>query len=159
MSDQTPDTAAAEQDAPVDSAPEVPETDQETEEEQKNPAARQAAKYRRQLRDTEAERDGLRERVTGYERAEVERLVADSLADPADLWVAGTELDALRAEDGSIDPEKVNKTVAELLEQRPHWKRTTRTRYDVGSLRSGATSSGDTLPTSWQSAFGTALKK
>lgn len=157
MTEPTPDTAAAEPTAPVDAPPaEVDTTETEGEQQGGN---QEAKKWRLKLRDTEAERDGLRERVTTYERAEVERLVADSLADPSDLWVAGTELDALRGKDGSIDPGKVKAAVAELLEQRPHWKRTIRPAPQRGTLKSGATSSGDMLSTSWQAAVGSALRK
>lgn len=154
MNDQpTPDQAVADAEVPTAEAPVTePDTEQQT-------GNREAAKYRRQLRDTENERDTLRERVTGYERAEVERLVADRLADPADLWVAGTELDSLRGKDGAIAPEKVKAAVAELLEQRPHWKRPTKSAADARNLKSGATSSDDWVATSWKSAFDSALKK
>ncbi|MGW0006041.1 hypothetical protein ACWDT6_19655 [Nocardia grenadensis] len=155
MTDQTPAPAAAEPIAPVDAPPAEADT---TEGEQQG-GNQEAKKWRLKLRDTEAERDGLRDRVATYERAEVERLVADSLADPSDLWVAGTELDALRGKDGSIDPGKVKAAVTELLEQRPHWKRAVKSAAHARNLKSGATSSDDARPTSWQSAFGTALGK
>ncbi|PPJ24147.1 hypothetical protein C5E45_28280 [Nocardia nova] len=95
----------------------------EGEGEQADRGNREAARYRRQLRDTEAERDALRERITGYERAEAERLAADVLTDPADLWAAGVKLDDLRSEDGALDAEKVTAAVAGIAEARPHWRR------------------------------------
>ncbi|NKY57229.1 hypothetical protein [Nocardia flavorosea] len=91
----------------------------------------EAARYRRQLRDTEAERDSLRERITGYERGEAERLAAAGLADPTDMWAGGVRLDDLRGEDGQIDPEKVAAAVSTLTEQRPHWRRPTTPRPDM----------------------------
>jgi hypothetical protein len=82
--------------------------------------SREAASYRRRLRDAEAERDGLRERLDGYERAEVERLAGDAgLQVPADVWQFGTSLDTLRGGDGSIDHEAVNGLVAEIVKDRP----------------------------------------
>ncbi|ONM47168.1 hypothetical protein [Nocardia donostiensis] len=151
MNDQpTPDQAVADAEVPT---AEASVTESDTEQQSGN---REAAKYRRQLRDTETERDQLRERVTAYERAEVERLVADHLADPADLWVAGTELDALRGKGGAVDPEKVKAAVAELLEQRPHWRKHRPPIAPPASLVSGL---GRELErrTSWKSAFGSAL--
>jgi hypothetical protein len=40
--------------------------------------SREAASYRRRLRHAEAERDDLRGRLEGYERAEVERIARDA---------------------------------------------------------------------------------
>lgn len=76
----------------------------------------EAAKYRRQLRDTERERDTLRERVTALQRAEVERMAGDTLAKPAGLWTSGVELEALLDESGNIDPEKVTEAVEAAVE-------------------------------------------
>lgn len=67
----------------------------------------EAAKYRRKLRDTETERDQLRDRVTGFQRAEVERLAAGRITNPAALWAAGVELESLLGPDGNPDPVKV----------------------------------------------------
>lgn len=86
-------------------------------------ASAEAARYRRQLRDTEAERDALRERITGYERQEAERLAAAGLVDPTDMWAAGVKLDDLRDDKGNLDSDKVAAAVASLIEQRPHWRR------------------------------------
>lgn len=80
----------------------------------------EAASRRRQLRTVEAERDGLRERIDAQDRAEVERAVAGSLADPTDVWSA-VELDAVRGEDGAVDEAKVSETLAGLLERKPHY--------------------------------------
>ena len=77
----------------------------------------EAAKYRRQLRDTETERDALRERVHTLQRAEVEQLAAH-LAKPAALWASGTTLDDLLDDAGNVDAAKVSeaaKTAADTL--------------------------------------------
>lgn len=67
----------------------------------------EAAKYRKQLREVEAERDALRSTVTGMQRGEVGRL-ADAEGIKADaLWSSGAELPALLTEDGLVDGDKV----------------------------------------------------
>lgn len=81
----------------------------------------EAASRRRALRTVEAERDQLKERVDRHDRAEVERLVAPSLADPSDVWSAA-DLDALR-EGGAVDEEKVGEAVAALLDAKPHYRK------------------------------------
>ncbi|MFN6548904.1 hypothetical protein ACP6C7_07200 [Mycolicibacterium septicum] len=82
---------------------------------------REAAKYRRKLRDTEAERDTLRDRLTVLRRSEVERLVADRFRDPADVWRDGTQVDELLDDGGDIDPAKVNIAAGAVLKAHPHW--------------------------------------
>lgn len=96
---------------------------------------KEAASYRRKLREAEAERDALRTRAEALERKEVERQVTDgvqALADGSDLWAAGIALDDLRAEGGSLDPEKVTAAKEQVLEARPHWRR------PIGSFDEGA---------------------
>lgn len=114
---------------------------------------REAAKYRKALRATEAERDGLRDKVTSFERAEVERAAAQHFTDPADLWTAGVDIDELRGADGSVDAAKVAAKVAEVLAAHPHWQRARRGHVPARGLKSGASGSGDTTGTSWSSAF------
>lgn len=74
---------------------------------------REAARYRRQLRETEAERDGLLTQLDALRRAEVDRLVADQTRTlkPAALWAAGTELGQLLAEDGTVDAARVAEAI------------------------------------------------
>ena len=88
--------------------------------------SREAANYRRRLRDVEAERDGLRERVDRLERAEVERIAAEQpywMIQPGDLWAVGVELAELRGDDGTLDTRLVKAKVRDVLEQRPTWRR------------------------------------
>lgn len=76
--------------------------------------SREAATYRRRLRDTEAERDGLRTTVESLQRAEVERIAATELAQPAAIWKAeGAELAAMLDDDGRVDPGKVSALIAD----------------------------------------------
>lgn len=80
-------------------------------------SGREAAKYRRRLREAEAERDQLAERIEAMTRAEVERLAtADSLR-PAALWASGVELADLVAEDGTVDGSKVSAAIGVAREQ------------------------------------------
>lgn len=79
--------------------------------------SREAAKYRRRLRDTETERDTLAETVTTLQRNEVERLAASAIANPAALWAAGVELSDVLAEDGSVDAEKVTAAAKDAAER------------------------------------------
>jgi hypothetical protein len=82
--------------------------------------SREADSYRRRLRDAEAERDGLRERLEGYERHEVERLEGDAgLQVPGDVWTFGATLDTLRGEDGGIHQDAVSGLVGEIVRDRP----------------------------------------
>ena len=98
----------------IPDAPETPESAVETEQDPTDPAdksGREAAKYRRQLREVEAERDQLRATVESLQRAEAQRLAATELAQPAALWAAGVQLGDLIDPDGQIDPAKVAQAV------------------------------------------------
>ncbi len=68
----------------------------------------EAAKRRVQLREVEAERDGLRSQVAALQRAEVERYAVDLLQDPADLFRDGLDLAELLDESGAVDPALVD---------------------------------------------------
>jgi hypothetical protein len=126
-----PDTAT---DTPADTTPQPEPEQPATEQPEAPPGMRWAdgklveaeprsreAKYRTQLRDTESERDQLRDRLERRDRADVERMVAHRLTDPADLWLAGVNVDDLRGEDGEIDTEKVDAAIVATLEAHPHW--------------------------------------
>lgn len=82
---------------------------------------REAARYRRRLRDTEAERDRMAATVQSYQRRDVES-AATELAAPGDLWLAGVQLPDLLDEGGQVDQDKVREAVAGILAERPHWR-------------------------------------
>ncbi|HVL06419.1 MAG TPA: hypothetical protein VM388_10540 [Acidimicrobiales bacterium] len=87
----------------------------------------EAAKYRRRLRETEAERDALAANLDATRRQVVERLVVDHtgprLGDPKDLWLAGVELaELVDAETGAVDPDKVAAAQARVLADHPTWR-------------------------------------
>lgn len=84
-------------------------------------AGAEAAKYRRRLRETEAERDNLLARVEHLQRGEIERLITGKLTDPADIWRDGAQLADLLDDDGDIDPDKVTTLLDDLVKAHPHW--------------------------------------
>lgn len=119
-STETPsqETPAEAQQAPEDDqGAEAPEGADTTTE----PAApaREAARYRRRLRDTEVERDGLAERLTGYQRAAAERLAAEHLSRGDDVWLGGSDVGAVLDDDGQVDAEKLAAVLASVLRDRP----------------------------------------
>ncbi|MBA2558801.1 MAG: hypothetical protein H0V07_02765 [Propionibacteriales bacterium] len=112
----------------------APETAPETE--APEGPGREAAKYRRQLRDAEASLASLSTRVETMQRREVERLAASELETPADLWLADTSLPDLLDDDGEIDEAKVTQAIEFVLADRPGWKRTTPPSFDGGARTS-----------------------
>lgn len=94
----------------------------------------EAARYRRQLRDTETERDTLRGRVEGFQRAEAERLAAGDLATASDLWLFGLELSEVLDDAGEVDPDAVRAAAQKITTERPRLGRARR----AGTARGGA---------------------
>lgn len=78
---------------------------------------REAAKYRRRLREAENERDQLAGRVEALQRAEVDRLAKADGMRPAALWASGTELAGLLDDDGTVDAAKVTAAIEGAREQ------------------------------------------
>lgn len=113
--------------------------------------SRESAKYRTRLREAEAQRDQLAGRVETYERTEVERIAADRMAHPADLWLVAPDLAALRAEDGSIDPDLVRTAVDRVLADRPSWDLARQPRVPAPNMAQG--SSGTPIPPSSAETF------
>lgn len=114
----------------------------------------EAAKYRRRLRDTETERDGLAERLTNLQRAEAERLAADVLAAGPDLWLGGTQLSDLLDDTGSVDIQKVTAAARLVTADRPHWRRREPSAAAASDVTgNGKITSGDE-PRSWADVLG-----
>jgi hypothetical protein len=113
------DAPVASQDAPNATAIPIDENGDERDESGRF-LSREAASYRRRLRETESERDSLRERLERYERDHVERIAADAgLQVPADVWQFGASLDTLRDDEGGIDHDAVDGLVKEIVSDRP----------------------------------------
>ena len=100
--------------------------------------SKEAAGYRTRLRAAEAhvaERDAaigaLRSEVDRLHTLEAERIAATSMASPGDLWLVSNLAD-LRDSDGRLDTEAVKVKVADVVAERPTWKRT------VGGFDGGA---------------------
>lgn len=101
------DPQAGTVDAPdAQAAEDTPEDTDDTE-----PAAgSEAAKYRRKLREAEAERDDLAARVEALQRAQVVTLLEAARVKP-DAVFAVAPLADLLAEDGTVDPDKVKAAI------------------------------------------------
>lgn len=110
---------------PDEVATEVPD-DQASDQDEQRPdsANREAAKYRRQAREAQAERDQLREVVTAYRRREAEEAAeAAGLERGGDLFDTGVDLAELLTDEGTVDAGKVKDAAAAVLSARPHWGR------------------------------------
>lgn len=95
------------------------DTEPGTEEEAQDKPGKEAAKYRRQLRATETERDTLRGTVETLQKQIVEDIAARGhrITKPSALWKAdGFNIEALTGEDGRIDPNKVGAAVKTAVE-------------------------------------------
>jgi hypothetical protein len=112
--------------APTDAAPPAdpnpegdPQPDTQPEPPEPTPNS-EAAKYRVQLREAEAQRDALAERITGYQRQECESAVADLLEQPGDLWdIAQADVTAFYNEDGTVNEAELRAAASALIDQRP----------------------------------------
>jgi hypothetical protein len=95
--------------------------------------SREAASYRRRLRETETELDSLREQIDRIQTTEVERLARGAgLSEPRDVWAFGASLESLRSDSGEIDPKTVEGLVADILKSRPGLRQ-----QPVGDLGAG----------------------
>jgi hypothetical protein len=83
----------------------------------------EAARHRVRAREAEQQRDQLAGRLAAVQRAEVSRLVSEHLADATDLVGPDYDVAALLAEDGTVDADKVDAVVDELLVRKPHLAR------------------------------------
>lgn len=106
-------------DTEIQTDPDTAHAEETVDHDSKNPN-HEAAKYRRQLRDTQAQLEALQHRIDQNNRQHIERIAAQHLAVPADLFDIGkTELADLLDDDGEPDPAKVEAAAQTLLEQRP----------------------------------------
>ncbi|MBF6233955.1 hypothetical protein [Nocardia farcinica] len=110
------DESAAERIEPPAAEPTEQEPTDDEPKDGDEPPAREAAKYRRRLRETETERDALAARVEALQRAEVERIASAGQVKPAALWASGAELAGLVREDGTVDPDKVDQALTAARE-------------------------------------------
>lgn len=131
MHDQNPDLAAEQAAPAAEPAPKatdapqgaagVPQSDEQSGAENAGPERgnKEAARYRRQLREAEAERDRLREQLAAHQHSQAERLAAERLQHPGDLWLAGVGVADLLGDDGEVDRSKVVEAMDRVLADRP----------------------------------------
>ncbi|MDA0253048.1 MAG: hypothetical protein O2892_19245 [Actinomycetota bacterium] len=112
--------------------------------------SKEAARYRRQLRAVEADRDALAGQLLALQRQQVEARATVLGIRPAAVWAAGISVTDLLGADGTVDAEKVSQAVASVKETfgiKP--KATPRPRM----FRSGASSASTQVTKSWTQAF------
>ncbi|MFN3003460.1 hypothetical protein ACK12G_09405 [Mycolicibacterium wolinskyi] len=96
-----------------DTAPTAPDAPDETEGDQDN-GNKEAAKWRRKLRDTEAERDTLRDQITAQHRAIIDwraSTAQSGAVDPQLLDAAGIDITALLDDNGHLDMTAVDQFI------------------------------------------------
>ncbi|MGR3938226.1 hypothetical protein [Streptomyces sp. BRA346] len=80
----------------------------------------EAAKWRVAAREAQAERDELQARLDGFLRADAERLAAEFLAVPGDLFdISGASLADVLDEDGRVSPDKIKELADAAVKARP----------------------------------------
>lgn len=106
---------------------------------------REAARYRRQLRETEQKLAVATERLHTVERRQAEQIAAAKLHIGADLFdLGGVELDQLRNDEGDLDEEKITAAASALLDQRPGLAVPPKVAdWDSGARMSNAAPAGD----------------
>lgn len=85
-------------------AGEQPDTTADNDEENPN---HEAAKWRKKLRETETQRDGLATQLANMQRAAIDHQVTTMGLKPAALWASGAKLEELLDDTGVPDPTKV----------------------------------------------------
>lgn len=90
-------------------------------------AGRDAARYRRELREEQAANVQVREQLDAFRKAEVERLATQTgdmrMHDARDLWSTGLEIADVLNDQGAVDPAKLAERTDALATERPHWFR------------------------------------
>ncbi len=97
---------------PTDAQPTEPDEVEPDDE----PSDREAAKYRRRLRETEGERDTISTQLDASRRALVEHLAGGERVKVEALWAAGTTVAELLDDDGAVDPDLVRKACTNAAE-------------------------------------------
>lgn len=97
------------EEVPAEEVPEQPEhPESEDEPDESTKAGREAAKYRRRLRETEAERNALTERVDSLRRSVAEQIAATSgMSKPEALWIGDVAVEDMLDADGNVDRDRV----------------------------------------------------
>ena len=97
----------------------TPESETTVSDDSGNKLHREAAKYRTQLREAEAERNELAERLTQLQTLEVHRLAREYLAQPEDIDLSGKTLGEYLTPEGWVDHDAVAEAARSVIESRP----------------------------------------
>lgn len=117
---EAPETAAAPEAPEVTpDAPEAAETQDGDDTDKGNPN-REAAKRRSQLREVEAERDGLRGQLEAAHRQLIEQHVSSRLVDAGDYWRYGDGTVPMADDGVTLDAQAIEQHVQSILTARPH---------------------------------------
>ena len=106
----------------------------ETEGREGNPTNpnREAAKYRRKLREAEQVIERQAARIEAVDREQVEQRAGEFLVDPSDIWTV-TSLEKVRDDDGNLDGAKLDGEIRQIIETKPHWVRPRSTPQHAGA--------------------------
>lgn len=112
MTEPTDETTVPEAVAPADEPTDLPDGD--------DTGGPKEARFRRERNEARAEVATLAERIAGYQRAEVERIAAETMAHASDVFsLSGNDVTDYLTDDGHIDADKVKADVAAILAERP----------------------------------------
>ncbi|OLT46937.1 hypothetical protein BJF85_00225 [Saccharomonospora sp. CUA-673] len=113
---------------------------------------REAAKYRKQLREVEAERDRLAGKLEQMHRAEIRRAAEGArMHDPDDFTV--DDVAELLNDDGDVDGDKVAQRLDALRESKQHLFQPPPSPKDFGGGERGADITGGDGNTTWDKAL------
>jgi hypothetical protein len=119
---------------------------------------------RERLRALEGDYEAAVTRLEAVRHNEIQRVAADHLVDPADIWSAPADLDALTDEYGVVDVAKVTAAAEALLADKPHLGTNYRpvvkppTDRPIESLRPGASAPEQKSETTWAGALGARIR-
>ena len=139
--DAEPDTQTTETEAPE----ETPEVGSD------GKTSREAAKWRTKFRDAETQIAAMTEHVTTLQRQLVDQAIAKRITDPSDFWTQANIADLL-ADDGTLDPDRIDAKIAEVLAAKPHWTKRASAAAPTTDVGSGF-STGKEEPKSFIDAF------
>lgn len=114
---------------------------------------------RDRLRTTETDLEAAVTRLAAAQHAEVERLAAEHLVDPSDIWRAQPDLAAFTDEEfRSITADRVVETAKALIAEKPHLAKPVTptappTDRPIEGLRSGARPEATPTETTWAQAL------
>lgn len=116
--------------------------------------SREAAKYRTQLREAEAERDALREQLTTWRKEQAQTVAGKVLGDGSDLWRDGLDVADLLDAQGLIDPGKAEAAAYAVAKAHPTWAHRTAAPPKPNRLKSGASSGEEQGEVGWGKLLG-----